>query len=882
MSRNSNKKPLHHWLEEVDYRWLNSARYTPSQESLKFMNFIKLVNGYKKEGNKTPPMHLRMIDRLVEDKNYVANLCFRGSGKTTLFMEYFVLYLAMFGEWPGLGDVSGVMYISDSMENGAKSARKNIEYRYYNSEFLQEWIPGTKFTDGMIEFTNKAGHKLGVRLYGAMALSLDTVLYKAEGGGTTIGKCEVGERIIGADGNPTTITHKSDIFHKPMYRITLQDGRSVKVSEDHLNQVWVKDFKKHKTPYLHTYSERTLTTFELLKEPLVFTCSRGIKRPRLWVEFNKPVQWPHNEDALIDPYTVGLLLGDGSMHCKGTGTTPVVLTALETDWQEYVQHIPYELGKIYVDPRSPITHARTIKGIDKFVRMMGLNTTSKHKRVPKEYLYGSVEQRLALLQGLMDTDGTIGKDNKRSYTSASKGLVEDVMFLVRSLGGYSYWQDKGNERAYACSVYTDLPLFRLKRKLDRQKPMRNKGMMAIVAIDPIPDEPSQCIAVSNEDRQFVCNDFIRTHNSGLRGSKIYGKRPTIAILDDLISDETAKSKASMALIRDTIYKGVNHALDPTRRKVIFNGTPFNKDDVLVEAVESGGWNINVWPVCEKFPCSREEFAGAWEDRFSYDYIKDQYELAIATGKTDAFYQELMLRLSHDDDRLVQESEIGWYSRQALLSQRERYNFYITTDFATSSKQTADYTVISVWAYGGDNNWYWIDGICKRQAMDRTLDNLFSLVQDYEPQQVGIEITGQQGGFIPWIQKEMSQRDIWFNFASNSPNKTSPGIRPVKDKLSRFNRVVPLFKQGKVKFPQEMKDSIIVGEFLQELRLVTHSGIKGKDDCLDTISMLSDLSPWNPLGSGSVVQESIKRIEHDPWDSHSHTPSDTTSFRSYII
>jgi len=94
--------------------------------------------------------------------------------------------------------------------------------------------------------------------------------------------------------------------------------------------------------------------------------------------------------------------------------------------------------------------------------------------------------------------------------------------------------------------------------------------------------------------------------TGLRGTKIFGKRPVLAILDDLVDDEDAKSKVSMSLIKDAVYKGVNHTLDPTRRKVIFNGTPFNKDNILVEAVESDAWAVNVYPVCEKFLCAKEE------------------------------------------------------------------------------------------------------------------------------------------------------------------------------------------------------------------------------------------------------------------------------------
>ena len=66
----------------------------------------------------------------------------------------------------------------------------------------------------------------------------------------------------------------------------------------------------------------------------------------------------------------------------------------------------------------------------------------------------------------------------------------------------------------------------------------------------------------------------------------------------------------MEAIRDTVYRGVDYALDPTRKKIVFNGTPFNKSDILYEAVESGSWEVNVWPICERFPCTREEFRGA--------------------------------------------------------------------------------------------------------------------------------------------------------------------------------------------------------------------------------------------------------------------------------
>lgn len=510
------KQTVDEWLNQVDYVALNSATYVPSVFSVNYVNFIKLVNGEKGESNKTPVVHLRMLDELAGKKTRLANLCSRGIAKTTIFGEYLVLYIAVFGGIEGFGDITGMIYVSDSMENGAKSLRKNIEFRYNDSPWLQHWIPVAKFTDAYLEFENRAGHKLGVKLFGA--------------------------------------------------------------------------------------------------------------------------------------------------------------------------------------------------------------------------------------------------------------------------------------------------------------------------------------------------------KTGLRGTKIFGKRPVLAVLDDLVSDDDSKSKTVMEAIKDTVYKGVDYALDPTRRKIVFNGTPFNKNDILYEAVESGGWHVNVYPICERFPCTREEFQGAWPDRFTYDFVKGQYDLSLATGKLAAFQQELMLRISSDEERLVQEDDIQWYSRPSLMQNRGNFNFYITTDFATSEKTSSDFSVISVWAYNSNGDWFWVDGVCKQQLMDKNIDDLFRLVQEYRPQQVGVEVTGQQNGFIQWLQQEMMSRNIWFNFASDG-NGNRPGIRPNANKMARFNLVLPLIKSKKVYWPKEMEQSDIMAEFMSELRMATLKGFKSRhDDAIDTISMLMSLNAWKP--SSDIPQT---KVHGDLWD-----------------
>lgn len=531
------KKTLEEWLESVDYSALNSGHYRPSPFALKFMSFIKLVNGAEGESHKTPVMHLAMLDKVQGKTVRTVNLVHRGGAKTTLFMEYFNLYLGMFGEIEGFGEVDSMIYVSDSMDNGVKSARKNIEFRYQNSEFLQEWMPP-----------------------------------------------------------------KNQIINDAYIEWNSQDANGKKLSQ--------------------------------------------------------------------------------------FGT-----------------------------------------------KMFGAKT-------------------------------------------------------------------------------------------------------------------------------------------GLRGTKVFGKRPKLAVLDDLLSDDDAKSKVAISAIKDTIYKGIDYALDPVKRKIIFNGTPFAKEDPIIEAVESGAWHVNVWPVCTHFPCERKDFAGSWEDRFTYDFIKEQYDVSVATGKVAAFNQELMLQITSSEERLVQDSEIRWYKRQHLLKNRGKFNFYITTDFATSDKQTADYSCVSVWAYNSNGDWYFVDGFAERQTMEKTIDRLFQLVSEYRPQQVGVEVTGQQYAFITWLQEEMMRRNIYFNFAQE---KGRPGVRPTTNKLSRFNLVVPMFKAGKIYYPEEIKSSHVVAEHLQEIRLATFNGLKGKDDCLDTISMLMNLTPWKP-----TEDTAMRANDSGVWEDDDEDDDDSGRMSSYVV
>lgn len=355
--------------------------------------------------------------------------------------------------------------------------------------------------------------------------------------------------------------------------------------------------------------------------------------------------------------------------------------------------------------------------------------------------------------------------------------------------------------------------------------------------------------------------------TGVRGTVELNTRPQLAVLDDLIGDEDAKSQTVIENIENTVYKAIDYALHPNKRKVIWSGTPFNAKDPLYKAVESGAWHVNVYPVCENFPCSREEFRGAWEDRFDYDYVLNQYNKAKLAGQLDAFNQELMLRIISDEERLIEDTDIIWYKRNTVLSKKGAYNFYITTDFATSNKEHADFNVINVWALNNNGDWLWVDGFLKRCLMDETIDELFRLVQEYSPQEVGIEVTGQQGGFISWIRNEMGNRNIYFTLSKGKGNSKQPGIRPQKDKMSRFQQnAVPLFKAKKIWLPEEHRNASQIVELTHELSLATLKGFKSKhDDALDTVTMLAELNAWKPSEVSTYDEEEAARDESGLWE-----------------
>ena len=236
-------------------------------------------------------------------------------------------------------------------------------------------------------------------------------------------------------------------------------------------------------------------------------------------------------------------------------------------------------------------------------------------------------------------------------------------------------------------------------------------------------------------------------------------------------------------------------------------------------------------------------------------MKNQYDKAVKTGKIDTFNQELMLRIMSDEDRLIEDTDIQWYYKADLMRNRAAYNFYITTDFATSTKKSADYSTIGVWAINNNGDWMLVDGQAKRQTMQDNINDVFDYVRKWKPLSVGIETSGQQGGFLSIIDEEMQRRNVYFSLAKKQGSK-EPGIRPAKDKVHRFvTGVQPRFKQGKVWLPKpevckttNLNLLGLVEELVHELsRFTLAGGVKAlaHDDALDLLNQLSEMELYAP-------------------------------------
>jgi len=345
------------------------------------------------------------------------------------------------------------------------------------------------------------------------ALATDTPVPTPDGW-RTMADLRPGDWVFDARGHPTPVIATSDtMVGRPCRRVEFSDGTAIVADVDHQWQVWTRnDRNRRGRPRIKTTTE--------IEGTLMYDNHEYNHH----VSHVLPVHYPHRE-LPVDPYVLGAWLGDG------TSTTAVITTADPPLLRELVlagERVARRSGPIAYSvgatgkTRDPAT-GRYVANDSLHSRLEALGVLGS-KHIPREYLESSIEQRRALLEGIMDTDGHVDVHSRCGVTTISPCLAENYRELIASLGYIPVVAEKAaklNGRdcgtRYEVEFTPHAYVFRLPRKLARQKLTQRVHMnRAITAVRPCESVPVRCIEVGDPAGVFlVSRSFTPTHNSSI-------------------------------------------------------------------------------------------------------------------------------------------------------------------------------------------------------------------------------------------------------------------------------------------------------------------------------------------------------------------------------
>jgi len=356
-------------------------------------------------------------------------------------------------------------------------------------------------------------------------------------GRVRIGDLKVGDKIIGSNGKSCNVIGIYPQGVKDLYKMTFNDGYSILVGKEHLWSVSSNNSGENSKNRENRYV--TLSVGQMLDENLVLEqigTGWNEKRPykfktyykqnngysKWQIPIVKPIQFERNDILPIDPYLLGLGLGDGSFKNKN-----INFSVHKDDYDELFNTYHLKENKPQMNKRNGYINVGT-----SLFDLSIEHTRSYNKFIPDIYKYSSVENRLAILQGLMDTDGHCmisenGNFRGTEFCTISKQLCDDVVEIVQTLGGIARvrtripkYTHKGvkKEGKLAYRVNIKLPKgmnpFRLKRKSERYvDPKKYPTGRYIKNIEKVGQDESVCIAVDAPDKLYVTEHCIVTHNT---------------------------------------------------------------------------------------------------------------------------------------------------------------------------------------------------------------------------------------------------------------------------------------------------------------------------------------------------------------------------------
>lgn len=436
---------------------------------------------------------------------------------------------------------------------------RNPQKRFYapRRHYLKPIIEGyQQIADGNLQLLTVSMPKRSGK-----AVTLDTLI-PTPSGFVRMGDINVGDVVIGADGQPTRVTNVFPQGKVPIYEVKFSDGATVKTCGNHL---WEVKYHNVNSPSGYSgYSTIVCTTKDILEHGV--KGGNGRMRHNIYAVKNcEPVEF-NVQHVEIDPYVLGILIGDGSFM-----DNTVMFTSFDNEVPNYVMnHLPdgdvcycqdakrgrwvIKSAKRKIDKGGHMLPSKTMEYLNEY-GLMGKYAWEKH--IPEEYLYNSAEIRYMLLCGLLDTDGCCSK-NLIEYATTSPTLRDQVIFLARSLGGaVNCLERMGCYKKNGKKIYTRMNYrlfikfargvspFLIERKRDRYRPQRDVLYHYIESITPCGEDYAQCITVDSPDHLFLITDyFVPTHNSqcGINFVNfLSGRHPERSTLMEGVGDDLVKS-----------------------------------------------------------------------------------------------------------------------------------------------------------------------------------------------------------------------------------------------------------------------------------------------------------------------------------------------------
>lgn len=403
---------------------------------------------------------------------------------------------------------------------------RHLAYKELYEHLALESVPNIEFVDfplkvlhgydgfARLMWPGKLIYMVGIS-GGGKAQPLDSLVL-SDSGWLRMGDIQIGDCVATMDGSFAPVIGVFPQGEKPIYRIRFTDGAEVECCDDHL---W----------YVKSYGDRANHVSWRVKALHEFRKIHQKTHPsgklsKTTIPVVEPIEYPIRPLPL-DPYLLGVLIGDGGL----THSSPMISSAdadiltwvedalPEGVWLKHSAAYDYRIttGKFSGRAnRNPVTVA--LRDLELW------NKGSHEKHIPSQYLFSDVNSRLALLQGLLDTDGCAagGHGTYIEYCTSSPQLAQDMKALTFSLGGTATITEKETPRrlAYRCrlSFPPSIHPFRLQRKMARYK-TRSKYPVSryIESIEYIGVKEAQCIAVGHPSQSYVTNDYVVTHNTSL-------------------------------------------------------------------------------------------------------------------------------------------------------------------------------------------------------------------------------------------------------------------------------------------------------------------------------------------------------------------------------